>query len=90
MAIERCFGQIKRRFPLLKNGLRFRKTRDSAHCIIACFILQNICIREYDQANFEEDEEPNEYVELSSEIEQESEETALGNEKRDLIRRLLQ
>ena len=60
MAIEKCFGQIKRRFPLLTNGLRFRNSEDSAKCILTCFILQNICIIHRDVADFNraENEQP--------------------------------
>lgn len=49
MAIEKCFGQIKRRFPILKNGLRFKRVKDSAKCILACFILQNLCIKNFEE-----------------------------------------
>ena len=44
MEIEKCFGLIKRRFTLLANGFRFKNPEDSARCILACFILENICV----------------------------------------------
>lgn len=48
MAIEKAYGVIKRRFPLLKFGLRFRKVADSANCIVAAVILHNICLAHVD------------------------------------------
>ena len=50
MHIERTYGQIKRRFPLLVNGLRFKCVKDSAKCIVAIAVLHNICKKslEYD------------------------------------------
>ena len=49
MAIEKAYGVIKRRFPLLKFGLRFRTVVDSANCIVAAVILHNICLIHVDE-----------------------------------------
>ena len=49
MAIEKAYGVIKRRFPILKFGLRFRKVTDSANCIVAAVILHNICLLHVDE-----------------------------------------
>ena len=43
MAIEKAYGQLKRRFPLLKNGLKFRKIADSANCVVVAVCLYNFC-----------------------------------------------
>lgn len=80
MTIECLYGQMKRRFPLLSHGLRFRKPADSARCIITIAVLHNISKRNYD-SDFEgrnethrEDAGENTTVQSSS-----------GIEKRDLI-----
>lgn len=39
--IERCFGQLKRRFPILQYTLRV-KTEKAAAMIVCCFVLHNI------------------------------------------------
>ena len=72
MVIERCYGQMKRRFPILSNGLRFRKPKDSANCIIAIAVLFNICKRNQDgeieciDIQIENDEEIFDYVNQNS------------------------
>lgn len=53
MAIERAYGVLKRRFPLLKNGLRFRKVLDSANLVVAAVCIHNFCI---DQGDFQDEE----------------------------------
>ena len=59
MAIEKAYGVIKRRFPLLKFGLRFKKVVDSANCIAAAVVLHNICLlHDDDLNNFDEENEP--------------------------------
>ena len=85
MAIEKLFGQIKRRFPLLSNGLRFREIIDSAKCILACFVLHNICVRNND--NFE----PNPQIEEedTSYEDGDQDESELGKVKRDGIKNYL-
>lgn len=39
--IERCFGQVKQRFPILQNKIRLA-TQKVPSVIVACFILHNI------------------------------------------------
>ncbi|XP_049790260.1 putative nuclease HARBI1 [Schistocerca nitens] len=39
--IERCFGQVKRRFPILQNKIRLAQTKIPS-VIIACFVLHNV------------------------------------------------
>ena len=58
MAIEKCYGQMKRRFPLLKNGLRFKDPYDSQNCIIAIVVIYNFCKRHKDNDDnfFDEDD----------------------------------
>ncbi|EFA01471.1 Putative nuclease HARBI1-like Protein [Tribolium castaneum] len=53
--IERCFGQVKRRFPILKYVCRV-KLENISNIIIACFVLHNIA-KMLGDADFEEDEE---------------------------------
>lgn len=49
--IEQCFGQIKRRFPILRYGIRL-KMENISTCIVACFILHNIA-KELNEPDFE-------------------------------------
>lgn len=87
MAIERCYGQMKRRFPLLANGLRFRKPTDSAKCIVAIATLHNVCKRNYDDDEFNgQDSLVNEDSLVDEAIAVES---LCGREKRDNIARAL-
>ncbi|XP_047106771.1 putative nuclease HARBI1 [Schistocerca piceifrons] len=39
--IEWCFGQVKRRFPILQNKIRLAQTKIPS-VIIACFVLHNV------------------------------------------------
>ncbi|XP_028039897.1 putative nuclease HARBI1 isoform X2 [Bombyx mandarina] len=50
--VERQYGVLKRRFPVLAVGLRLKLTT-SVHVILACCILHNICIirKEQDPIN---------------------------------------
>jgi hypothetical protein len=41
VVIEQSFGQLKRRFPMLRYGLRL-KLESIPMCIVACFMLHNI------------------------------------------------
>ena len=70
--------------------MRFRKIENSAHCIIACFILQNICIRENDLfENDGEEFEIDEAMEFDIELGIDNEDTNGGKEKRDQIKDML-
>lgn len=45
--IERAFGVVKRRFPCLSMGLRFKLRRQQSttlECIMACFVLHNLLL----------------------------------------------
>ena len=54
VVIEQCFGQLKRRFPILRYGVRLKLERVPT-CIIACFILHNVAKSLNDPEDFEED-----------------------------------
>lgn len=41
VAIERSFGQLKRRFPILRYGIRLQLHK-APTCILACFVLHNV------------------------------------------------
>ena len=83
MAIECAFGQLKRRFPLLSFGLRFKRIKDSANLIIAAVWLFNFCKKngdiDFDNLNEEPIEEN--FINDMKEIE--------GAEKRDMIKNSL-
>ena len=42
--IKKAFGLLKRRFPALRHGLRFKKPEDSCILISAALVLHNILI----------------------------------------------
>lgn len=46
--IERCFGQLKQRFPMLQHKLRI-KTENIPSFIVCCFILHNVAKRLNDE-----------------------------------------
>ncbi|XP_063904806.1 putative nuclease HARBI1 [Zophobas morio] len=54
--IERCFGQVKRRFPILKYICRL-KLRRISRIIICCFIMHNIAKHLKDEEFPEEEDE---------------------------------
>ena len=78
MSIEKCYGQMKRRFPKLRHGFEFKKPSDTANCIIATAVVYNICKR-----NYEVD------IEASLDIEDEyyiaENSNGAGSDKRDAI-----
>ncbi|XP_064644736.1 putative nuclease HARBI1 [Lineus longissimus] len=51
--IERCFGQVKRRFPILNGKIRVRLVKVPS-VIVACFMLHNISKYLDDQDDFPE------------------------------------
>ena len=83
MTIERTYGQIKRRFPILKNGLRFRKPEDSANMIVAAACIFNICIINNDLMDFQEPID-REYI-REEELPHHLSEDVRGVEKRNFI-----
>ena len=62
-SVERSFGQLKRRFPALKYGLRVQPEKA---CLIigTCFILHNIAIMLNEDPFEEEDDEDDEEFEV--------------------------
>ena len=53
MFIEKAFGVLKRRFPLLKHGLRMRKGEHNCMMMLSAFVLHNMCIY-YKNGEFEQ------------------------------------
>ena len=51
MFVERGFGELKRRFPLLSKGCRFRKAEDCAMIILTAFKLHNMILHFKDSEN---------------------------------------
>ena len=86
MSVEKAYGQLKRRFPLLKNGLRFRKMHDSANCIVAAVCIYNFLKGCNDELNDESieinrNEDENDDIDMV--------ESALGASKRNNIADIL-
>lgn len=52
--IEQSFGQLKRRFPILRYGIRL-KMENMCACITACFILHNVA-KHINDLDFDEEE----------------------------------
>lgn len=49
MAIERCYWQLKRRFPLLDFGLRlYKSVAENGNLITAAVTVINFCKKYYD------------------------------------------
>lgn len=46
--IERCFGVLKRRFPVLSLGIRLAMNTTLA-VIVACAVLHNIAVEQHDE-----------------------------------------
>ncbi|CAH1961615.1 unnamed protein product [Acanthoscelides obtectus] len=49
--IERCFGQVKQRFPILQTKIRI-KTEKYSSLILSCFILHDVA-KHLNEENFE-------------------------------------
>lgn len=56
VVIEQAFGQLKRRFPILRYGIRL-KLANAPKCIIACVVLHNVAKSLNDADDFGDDEE---------------------------------
>ncbi|XP_063907400.1 putative nuclease HARBI1 [Zophobas morio] len=59
--IERCFGQVKKRFPILMNDIRVRLSR-IPKLIVSCFVLHNVSkfvndVNDFPDIPLEEDDE---------------------------------
>ncbi|XP_066596248.1 putative nuclease HARBI1 [Prorops nasuta] len=53
--VERCFGVLVRRFPILSMGSRFSTPERTLPMIIACVVLHNIHRLSIDVENFDQD-----------------------------------
>ena len=66
--IERCFGQVKGRFPILQERIRIQLGKVPS-VIVACFVLHNVAkyvqdpddFFEYQDNNGDDDDEGDEY-----------------------------
>ncbi|XP_064646190.1 putative nuclease HARBI1 [Lineus longissimus] len=59
VVIEQAFGQLKRRFPILRYGVRL-KLDNVPKCIISCFVLHNIAKVLNDADDFDDEEQEHE------------------------------
>lgn len=86
VVIEQAFGQLKRRFPILRYGVRLKMDRIS-RCILACVVLHNVAKKLQDPEEFENDEWANEEDTDISEIPRDSDGTLRdqGRRRRDQI-----
>ena len=85
--IERCFGQLKRRFPSLHYGVRVALPRVPSF-ITSCFILHNIAKYLEDQDDFDELNG----VEFQNDVGDDDNENAIcrrGQQKRDEIAQII-
>lgn len=55
VTIEQSFGQLKRRFPILRYGIRLQQDTIPV-CIMACFILHNISKYLHDDSTFDNEQ----------------------------------
>lgn len=62
--IERCFGQLKQRFPILHSKLRIATERVPSY-IISCFVLHNVA-KFLNDPDFEINEQENELIEIDA------------------------
>ena len=53
MLIEKSFGLLKRRFPVLRHGLRLKRPEDLVILITAALVLHNMLIKWRDSEIFE-------------------------------------
>ena len=84
MFIEKAFGCLKRRFPLLKHGVRLRKPEDNCILILSAFVLHNMCI-EFKQRNEPDFSEREDEDEADLPDPSQTAATQGGLEKRDSI-----
>lgn len=89
VTIEQSFGQLKRRFPILRYGVRLKLDR-VATCVTACFVLHNVAKRLNDPDDFLSDEPEN--AELSGVLFNSESYTNLlsrGQEKRNSLKNII-
>lgn len=56
VVIEQAFGQLKRRFSVLRYGVRLKMER-IPRCVLACVVLHNVAKKLQDPEEFENDEQ---------------------------------
>jgi hypothetical protein len=78
--IERCFGQVKRRFPILHYKVRV-KLEMVGNVIIACFVLHNVAKYLNEDDGFPE-------LDCDSEVEDGTEQVETDNTTQERLRRL--
>ena len=85
MVIEKSFGLLKRRFPALRHGLRFKKPEDACILITSALVLHNMLVDMRDSDEFSEssEEETLETGEENSRFHAES--ISSGTEKREFL-----
>lgn len=88
--IERCFGQLKRRFPILGNCVRI-SLQNIPKLVVSCAVLHNIAKHLNDEMDVEDlDVTPDEAVEEEHVIRHENPVTARrGTEKREQMMQFL-
>jgi hypothetical protein len=89
--VERVFGQVKRRFPLLSSKVRLHLDIIPS-VIVSCFVLHNIAKHLRDRTFDEEDEDDNNNADDENDGGDEMEESDIrqaGVRKRDEIAHLL-
>ena len=86
MFIEKAFGVLKRRFPLLKHGVKMRKGEDNCMLILAAFVLHNMIIHFKYDVMFEHILEQEEYArDVYAEMINQDESSEEAIRKRDFI-----
>jgi hypothetical protein len=87
--IERCFGQVKKRFPILRGQVRIQLHRVPI-LIVACFVLHNVAKYLQDGDDDFMDVDPDdEHEDLDGEEGNDAYIRQLGQERRRVISRIL-
>ncbi len=87
VVIENSFGHLKRRFPILRYGVRL-KLENIPKCIMSCFILHNISKYLNDPYNDLDDDDDEEEGNIQEDIAEQLTEHQLrqrGQQKRDEV-----
>ena len=85
MVIEKSFGLLKRRFPALRHGLRFKRPEDACILITSALVLHNMLIdmRDPDEFSDSSEEDTLEIDEDNSRFN--AERISSGTEKREFL-----